>query len=167
MDLCGPMRVESVNEKKYILIIIDDYSRFTWVKCFRSKDEALDFIIKFIMSKLASLMKDPLPALHNKMMSLKDEKPKRVHQVLKILVGLKAYEKSFFNSRCKNPTYGKTSDIDASQLPDDSNMLVLEDIIYSDDEDVVGVEADFNNLESSIPVSPIPTTRIHKDHPVS
>nr|GFC19908.1 hypothetical protein [Tanacetum cinerariifolium] len=41
------------------------------------------------------------------------------------------------------------------------------DIIYSDDEDVVGAEADFNNLESSIPDSPIPTTRIHKDHPVS
>nr|GFC50999.1 hypothetical protein [Tanacetum cinerariifolium] len=32
MDLCGPMRVESVNEKKYILVIVDDYSRFTWVK---------------------------------------------------------------------------------------------------------------------------------------
>nr|GEW99338.1 hypothetical protein [Tanacetum cinerariifolium] len=31
MDLCGPMRVASVNEKKYILIIVDDYSRFTWV----------------------------------------------------------------------------------------------------------------------------------------
>nr|GFB45608.1 retrovirus-related Pol polyprotein from transposon TNT 1-94 [Tanacetum cinerariifolium] len=30
MDLCGPMRVESVNEKKYILVIVDDYSRFTW-----------------------------------------------------------------------------------------------------------------------------------------
>nr|GEV99376.1 hypothetical protein [Tanacetum cinerariifolium] len=29
MDLCGPMRVESINGKKYILIIIDDYSRFT------------------------------------------------------------------------------------------------------------------------------------------
>nr|GEW52830.1 hypothetical protein [Tanacetum cinerariifolium] len=43
----------------------------------------------------------------------------------------------------------------------------LEDIIYSDDEDVVGAEADFNNLESSIPVSPIPTTIIHKDHLVS
>nr|GEZ93170.1 ribonuclease H-like domain-containing protein [Tanacetum cinerariifolium] len=41
------------------------------------------------------------------------------------------------------------------------------DITYSDDEDVVGAKADFNNLESSIPVSPIPTTRIHKDHPVS
>nr|GEX76653.1 retrovirus-related Pol polyprotein from transposon TNT 1-94 [Tanacetum cinerariifolium] len=48
MDLYGPIRVESVNEKKYILIIVDDYSRFTWVKCLRSKDEAPDFIIKFL-----------------------------------------------------------------------------------------------------------------------
>ncbi|GJU00977.1 retrovirus-related pol polyprotein from transposon TNT 1-94 [Tanacetum coccineum] len=48
MDLCGPMRVASVNGKKYILVIVDDYSRFTWVKCLRSKDEAPDFIIKFL-----------------------------------------------------------------------------------------------------------------------
>nr|GEU33879.1 integrase, catalytic region, zinc finger, CCHC-type, peptidase aspartic, catalytic [Tanacetum cinerariifolium] len=34
--------------KKYILIIVDDYSRFTWVKCLRSKDEASYFIIKFL-----------------------------------------------------------------------------------------------------------------------
>nr|GFB82764.1 hypothetical protein [Tanacetum cinerariifolium] len=62
-----------------------------------------------------------------------------------------------------SPTYGQTSDIDASHLPDDPDMPGLEDIIYSDDEDIVGAEADFNNLESSIPVSPIPTTRIHKE----
>nr|GEW47859.1 hypothetical protein [Tanacetum cinerariifolium] len=48
MDLCGPIRVKSVNEKKYILVIVDDYSRFTWVKFLRSKDEASDFIIKFL-----------------------------------------------------------------------------------------------------------------------
>nr|GFA01349.1 hypothetical protein [Tanacetum cinerariifolium] len=48
MDLCGPMRVESVNGKKYILFIIDDYSRFTWVKLLRSKDETPDFNIKFL-----------------------------------------------------------------------------------------------------------------------
>ncbi|GJR45484.1 integrase, catalytic region, zinc finger, CCHC-type containing protein [Tanacetum coccineum] len=48
MDLCGPMRVASVNGKKYILVIVDDYSRFTWVKCLRSKDEAPNFIIKFL-----------------------------------------------------------------------------------------------------------------------
>ncbi|GJW34162.1 retrovirus-related pol polyprotein from transposon TNT 1-94 [Tanacetum coccineum] len=48
MDLCGPMHVASVNGKKYILVIVDEYSRFTWVKCLRSKDEAPDFIIKFL-----------------------------------------------------------------------------------------------------------------------
>nr|GEW02225.1 hypothetical protein [Tanacetum cinerariifolium] len=48
MDLCRPMRVENVNEKKYILVIVDDYSRFTWVKCLRSKKEAPYFIIKFL-----------------------------------------------------------------------------------------------------------------------
>nr|GEV17038.1 ribonuclease H-like domain-containing protein [Tanacetum cinerariifolium] len=41
------------------------------------------------------------------------------------------------------------------------------DITYSDDENDVGVEADFYNLETFMKVSPIPTTRIHKDHPVS
>ncbi|GJV79931.1 retrovirus-related pol polyprotein from transposon TNT 1-94 [Tanacetum coccineum] len=44
MDLCGPMRVASVNGKKYNLVIVNDYSRFTWVKCLRSKDEAPAFI---------------------------------------------------------------------------------------------------------------------------
>ncbi|GKD06916.1 retrovirus-related pol polyprotein from transposon TNT 1-94 [Tanacetum coccineum] len=48
MDLCGPMRVASINGKKYILVIVDDYSRFTWVKFLASKDEAPDFIIKFL-----------------------------------------------------------------------------------------------------------------------
>nr|GEY61290.1 ribonuclease H-like domain-containing protein [Tanacetum cinerariifolium] len=54
-----------------------------------------------------------------------------------------------------------------AEFEDYSENSRLEDIIYSDDEDVVGAEVDFKNLESLIPVSPIPTTRIHKDHPVS
>ncbi|GJW87647.1 retrovirus-related pol polyprotein from transposon TNT 1-94 [Tanacetum coccineum] len=48
MDLCGPMHVVSVNGNKYILVIVEDYSRFTWVKCLRSKDEAPTFIINFL-----------------------------------------------------------------------------------------------------------------------
>nr|GFD20411.1 hypothetical protein [Tanacetum cinerariifolium] len=43
----------------------------------------------------------------------------------------------------------------------------LEDITYSNVKDDVSVEADFNNLETSITVSPIPTSRVHKDHPVT
>nr|GEW64234.1 retrovirus-related Pol polyprotein from transposon TNT 1-94 [Tanacetum cinerariifolium] len=46
-------------------------------------------------------------------------------------------------------------------------MSKLEDITYSDDEEYVGAEADFTNLETSITVSPIPTTRVHKDHHVT
>ncbi|GJR24978.1 retrovirus-related pol polyprotein from transposon TNT 1-94 [Tanacetum coccineum] len=48
MDLCGPMRVESINGKKYMLVIVNDYLRFTWVRFLRSKDEAPDAIIKCI-----------------------------------------------------------------------------------------------------------------------
>nr|GEU54736.1 hypothetical protein [Tanacetum cinerariifolium] len=48
MDLCSLMRVESINGKKYILVIFDDYSRFSWVKFLRSKDEVPDTIIKCI-----------------------------------------------------------------------------------------------------------------------
>nr|GFC15708.1 retrovirus-related Pol polyprotein from transposon TNT 1-94 [Tanacetum cinerariifolium] len=40
MDLCGPMRITSINGKRYILVIVDDYSRYTWVHFLRSKDEA-------------------------------------------------------------------------------------------------------------------------------
>ncbi|GKA99418.1 retrovirus-related pol polyprotein from transposon TNT 1-94 [Tanacetum coccineum] len=48
IDLCGPMRVQSINGKRYILIIVDDYSRFTWVKILRSKDKTTEFVIKFL-----------------------------------------------------------------------------------------------------------------------
>nr|GFA18529.1 retrovirus-related Pol polyprotein from transposon TNT 1-94 [Tanacetum cinerariifolium] len=40
MDLCGPMRVQSINGKRYVLVVVDDYSRYTWVFFLHSKDEA-------------------------------------------------------------------------------------------------------------------------------
>nr|GEV72608.1 hypothetical protein [Tanacetum cinerariifolium] len=48
MDLCSPMRIESINGMKYVLVIVDDYSQFTWVKFLRSKDETPEFVIKFL-----------------------------------------------------------------------------------------------------------------------
>nr|GEU44962.1 hypothetical protein [Tanacetum cinerariifolium] len=63
-------------------------------------------------------------------------------------------------------THEKSSYVNTSQYPDDSNMPELEDVTYSDDEDV-GAEAYFINLETTITVSLIPTTRVHKDHPVT
>nr|GFB78746.1 hypothetical protein [Tanacetum cinerariifolium] len=57
-----------------------------------------------------------------------------------------------------------TNDFSAAG-PSNAAMPNLEDLSY--DADDVGAEADINNLESIISVSPIPTTRIHKDHPTS
>nr|GFD19711.1 hypothetical protein [Tanacetum cinerariifolium] len=54
------------------------------------------------------------------------------------------------------------------KLPNDPNMPESKDISIFEDlnEDVFGVEADLNNLESNFQVSPIPITRIHMDHPL-
>ncbi|KAJ9545172.1 hypothetical protein OSB04_024879 [Centaurea solstitialis] len=48
MDLCGPMRVQSMNRRNYVLVIVDDFSRYTWVNFLRSKDGASDIIFSFI-----------------------------------------------------------------------------------------------------------------------
>ncbi|GJT19430.1 ribonuclease H-like domain-containing protein, partial [Tanacetum coccineum] len=52
------------------------------------------------------------------------------------------------------------------KLLDDPNMPESEDIVYSDDDEDVGAEAGINNLVAFILVNHIPTTRVHKDHPV-
>nr|GEV90870.1 retrovirus-related Pol polyprotein from transposon TNT 1-94 [Tanacetum cinerariifolium] len=55
MDLCGPMRVESINGKRYVLVVVDEYSRYTWVFFLHSKDEASDVIISFIKKTQVNL----------------------------------------------------------------------------------------------------------------
>nr|GEU37354.1 retrovirus-related Pol polyprotein from transposon TNT 1-94 [Tanacetum cinerariifolium] len=57
MDICGPMRVQIINGKKYILVIVDDYSRLTWVKILRSKDKTPEVVIKFIQQIQVGLNK--------------------------------------------------------------------------------------------------------------
>ncbi|GJX83620.1 putative ribonuclease H-like domain-containing protein [Tanacetum coccineum] len=89
-------------------------------------------------------------------------------------------KKGYANSTNKDSTVspsGSTagqSFTNADDLPTDPIMPDLEDTadllntgIFSgayDDEDV-GLEAGLNNLETIMNVSPIPTTKIHKDHP--
>nr|GEX48783.1 hypothetical protein [Tanacetum cinerariifolium] len=48
MDLCGPMGVASINGKRYVLVIVDDYSRYTWTHFLRSKDETPKVLIDFL-----------------------------------------------------------------------------------------------------------------------
>nr|GEY63798.1 retrovirus-related Pol polyprotein from transposon TNT 1-94 [Tanacetum cinerariifolium] len=48
MDLCGPMQVASINRKRYVLVIIDDYSIYTWTHFLRIKDETPEIFIDFL-----------------------------------------------------------------------------------------------------------------------
>ncbi|KAI3728871.1 hypothetical protein L6452_17516 [Arctium lappa] len=48
VDLCGPMKTKSIGKKRYVLVIVDDYSRYTWVKFFKSKDETPEVLITLI-----------------------------------------------------------------------------------------------------------------------
>ncbi|GJX36030.1 retrovirus-related pol polyprotein from transposon TNT 1-94 [Tanacetum coccineum] len=75
MDLCGPMRVQSIKGKKYILVIVDDYSRFTWVKFLSSKDETPEFVTNFLkqIQVLAYAIKNLFRELLNKTTLSKDE----------------------------------------------------------------------------------------------
>nr|GEY74683.1 hypothetical protein [Tanacetum cinerariifolium] len=59
MDLCGPMRIASINGKRYVLVIVDDYSRYTWVHFLRFKNEAPEVIIKFL-KRITVLLQSPV-----------------------------------------------------------------------------------------------------------
>nr|GEY09896.1 retrovirus-related Pol polyprotein from transposon TNT 1-94 [Tanacetum cinerariifolium] len=55
MDLCGPMLVESINGKRYVLVFVDDFLRYTWVLFLRSKDEDSEVFISFIKKTQVNL----------------------------------------------------------------------------------------------------------------
>nr|GFB19277.1 retrovirus-related Pol polyprotein from transposon TNT 1-94 [Tanacetum cinerariifolium] len=59
MDLCGPMRIASINGKRYILVIVDDYSRYTWVHFLRSEDEA-PVVITTFLKRITVLLQSPV-----------------------------------------------------------------------------------------------------------
>nr|GFB00542.1 retrovirus-related Pol polyprotein from transposon TNT 1-94 [Tanacetum cinerariifolium] len=56
--LCGPMRIANINGKRYVLVILDDYSRYTWVQFLISKDEAPE-VIKTFMKRITTLLQSP------------------------------------------------------------------------------------------------------------
>nr|GEV34436.1 hypothetical protein [Tanacetum cinerariifolium] len=59
MDLCGPMRIATINGKRYVLVIVEDYTRYTWVHFLRSKDEAPE-VIKMFLKRITVLLQSPV-----------------------------------------------------------------------------------------------------------
>ena len=42
MDLMGPMQVESLGGKRYAYVVVDDFSRFTWINFIREKSDVFE-----------------------------------------------------------------------------------------------------------------------------
>nr|GEV31267.1 retrovirus-related Pol polyprotein from transposon TNT 1-94 [Tanacetum cinerariifolium] len=59
MDLCGLKRISSINGKRYVLVIIDGYSRYTLVHFIISKDEAPE-VIKTFLKRINVLLQSPV-----------------------------------------------------------------------------------------------------------
>ncbi|KAI3770291.1 hypothetical protein L6452_01418 [Arctium lappa] len=64
MDLCGPMRTASINGKKYVLVMIDDYSRYTWLEFLLNKSDAPELIIAFI-KRIQVRLQLPVRTIHS------------------------------------------------------------------------------------------------------
>ena len=64
MDFMGPMQVESIGGKRYVLVVVDDFSRFTWVNFIREKLDTFD-VFKDLCAKLQR-EKDPCKSVSKK-----------------------------------------------------------------------------------------------------
>nr|GEU50180.1 ribonuclease H-like domain-containing protein [Tanacetum cinerariifolium] len=176
MDLFGPTFVKSLNKKSYCLVVTNDYSRFTWVFFLATKDETGPILKTFItgLENQLSLKvlvtkphnKTPYELLHGRTPSIGFMRPFGYPVTILntldplgkfkgkvdegFLVGYSAKGKSpvesFTGYKDLNVEFEDCSDNSSNEV----NATELEDIIYSDVENDVGAEADFNNLETSI-----------------
>ncbi|GJX83165.1 reverse transcriptase domain-containing protein [Tanacetum coccineum] len=85
MDLCGAMRVETVNGKRYILVIVDGYSRYTQVYFPRTKDKTLKMVIKFITQIQRNMKVQVLKVRSDNETEFRNEKPRSYYEKLGIM----------------------------------------------------------------------------------
>nr|GEV19191.1 retrovirus-related Pol polyprotein from transposon TNT 1-94 [Tanacetum cinerariifolium] len=68
----NPMRVKSINGKKYILVIVDDYSRYTWTRFLGSKDETSEVLIDFLKKIKRGLQAQVITVRTNRGLEIQD-----------------------------------------------------------------------------------------------
>jgi transposase InsO family protein len=65
MDLVGPARVRSAGGKWYVLVVVDDYSRYVWVFFFEDKEETLGFVRDLVLRLRNERHRDAIRAIHS------------------------------------------------------------------------------------------------------
>ncbi|GKA17799.1 putative ribonuclease H-like domain-containing protein [Tanacetum coccineum] len=188
MDLFAPTFVKSLMKKMYCLVVTDDYSRkklmhgnaLVW------RQYLLDYITAIIMDSQDPLFSSTIKNSPDAGFKLSGEEekqdakdPRHEYSEVPSIKEPRVNQQKDASVNNTNtittisPTVNAAGIEDnvvdeniVSGCADDPNMPELEDIIQSDNDEDVGTEADMTNLDIHIPVSLIPTTRIHKDHPI-
>ncbi|GJT65307.1 putative ribonuclease H-like domain-containing protein [Tanacetum coccineum] len=148
MDLFGLTFVRSINHKIYCLVVTDDYSRDQTTKKQSSKDA---------VTSDAGKKTNEEPAHEGERNGQEKERGASNKENDHNLQDFRAELDNWFVQQKKGYANNTNRDSIVSLSVSIAGGALC-------DEDV-GVEADLNNLEITMNVSPIPTTRIHKDHP--
>ncbi|GJQ95364.1 retrovirus-related pol polyprotein from transposon TNT 1-94 [Tanacetum coccineum] len=121
INLCGPMRVQSINGKRYILVIVDDYSRFTWVKFLRSKDETPEFVIKFLKQIQVGLNKTNIIVKRQNRTLVEVARMMLLFSKALMFLWVEAVATAFFGALC----YPKNDSEDLGKLKATTDIRIL------------------------------------------
>ncbi|GKD96531.1 putative ribonuclease H-like domain-containing protein, partial [Tanacetum coccineum] len=181
MNLSEPTSVRSLNHKTYCLVVTDDFSRFSWVFFLATKNETSG-ILKTFITGIENQINHKVKIIRcdngtdfknndmNQLCGMKGIKREFIKFDGKanegFLVGYSINSKAFRDLRVEldkflvqqKEGYANSTNRDFTVSPSVSTAGAY----YDED---VGAEVDLNNLEITMNFSPIPTTRIHKDHP--
>nr|GEW66163.1 putative ribonuclease H-like domain-containing protein [Tanacetum cinerariifolium] len=190
MDLFGLTFVKSLMKKMYCLVVTYDYSRFTWVSLLATKDETSG-ILKLFITGIENLVDHKADevffvrySLNSKAFRVFNSRKKIVEENLHIrfsesipnvvgtqsngFAGTKASDNAGQARKETKPVKNDillplwTADPPFSQDPKKD----VSTFDFSRDDKDDSAVADMNNMDTTIQVSPIPTTRIHNDHPL-
>nr|GEZ60129.1 hypothetical protein [Tanacetum cinerariifolium] len=175
MDLFGPTFVKSLMKKMHCLVVTDDNSRFTWVFFLATKDETSG-ILKSFITKIENIVDHKVKVIRC------DNGTEFKNREMNQFCEMNGTQSNGFADQEKEDNINRTNNVNAvsstvnvagineeNELPFDPNIPALEDVsifnFSSVDEDD-GTVADIKKLDITIQVSPILTTRIHKDYPL-
>ncbi|GKD23532.1 putative ribonuclease H-like domain-containing protein, partial [Tanacetum coccineum] len=158
-DNAGKARVETVPGKDYILLLFLTQDLLFSSSTKDSPDVGFKLSGEEEKKDAKALENEDCEVLNTEEPRVNQEKDENVNSINNINTVSSTVNTASIedNAIDENIVYG---------CADDLNMPNLEEINYSNDDEGVGAEADINNLDTFMPVSPILTTRIHKDHPI-
>nr|GEZ31683.1 retrovirus-related Pol polyprotein from transposon TNT 1-94 [Tanacetum cinerariifolium] len=179
MDLCRPMRVESVNGKKYILVIVDDYSRFTWVRlkvlvCRIRIDNGTEFVNQTLQEYYEEdlLFKPMFDELLNPLPNVVNQAPKAIAPIVEVIPLVNTDSTSSPSSTTveqdapSTSNSSKPTETQSSVIPQDVRDDNLDmEIVHMRNDPLFGVPIpEVTSTQSTTPASP--QAIVQTNHPM-